>query len=180
MLIIWIVLRVTIGAGVIFQQVRSGKDGRTFSLIKFRTMTGALDQHGSLLPDAARITPIGKSLRSIRLDEIPEFWNIIRGDMAIIGPRPLLPETIASFGEMGVRRGVIRPGLTGWSQVNGGPKLTNIEKLSLDLWYIDHRSLTLDLLILLKTLSVLVRGDIFDRANIDAAEAYARRHYRLG
>jgi lipopolysaccharide/colanic/teichoic acid biosynthesis glycosyltransferase len=180
MALVWGLLRLTLDGAVLFRQVRSGHGGRVFSLVKFRTMNDARDANGRLLPDAQRVTSLGKFLRASRLDELPEFWNVLRGDMGIIGPRPLLPETIASFGEAGKHRGVLRPGLTGWSQVNGGAELSNTEKLSLDLWYIDHRSIPLDLLILLKTPMVFIRGETFDRANIKSACDYARRSYRLG
>lgn len=180
MLIIAIVLRIDIGSPILFRQIRAGRGGKVFSLVKFRTMTDARDASGALLPDSARTTRFGSILRRVRLDETPEFWNVLAGHMSIVGPRPLLPVTVASFGEAGIRRGALRPGLTGWSQVNGGAELTNIDKLALDLWYIDHRSAALDAQIILKTPLVFVKGETFGRENIQSANDYARPRYRLG
>ena len=147
------------GRPILFRQVRSGKDGVPFRMVKFRSMRDLRDSQGALLPDAERTTPIGAFLRRSRLDEIPGLWNVVTGDLAFIGPRPLLPETIAELGERGVRRGQVPPGLTGWAQVNGNTLLSIDEKVALDLWYIEHRSLKTDYKILLATLWVMLCGE---------------------
>ena len=171
---------VALGRPVLFVQQRAGRDGQLFALRKFRSMTDARDERGGLLPDDARLTPLGRRLRRTRLDELPELWNVLRGDMSLIGPRPLLPETIAEFGEAGRRRGAVRPGLTGWAQVNGNAALSDQDKLWLDLWYIDHRGLALDLSILGRTLAVLVVGERIDAPQLSKARQYALRRYRFG
>lgn len=147
------------GRPILFRQVRSGKNGVPFRMVKFRSMRDLRDCHGALLPDAARTTSIGAFLRRSRLDEIPGLWNVATGDLAFIGPRPLLPETIAELGERGMQRGQVQPGLTGWAQVNGNTLLTLDEKVALDLWYIENRSLRTDYEILLSTLWVMFRGE---------------------
>lgn len=148
------------GRPILFQQARSGKHGVPFKMVKFRSMRDLRDSRGVLLPDAARTTSIGAFLRRSRLDEIPGLWNVVTGDLAFIGPRPLLPETIADLGERGVQRGRVAPGLTGWAQVNGNTLLTLDEKVALDLWYIEHRSLRTDYDILLATFWVMFRGEV--------------------
>lgn len=147
------------GRPVLFRQIRVSKGGRTFRVVKFRTMCERRDASGELLPDALRITRVGRLLRATRLDELPQLWNIIGGAMSIIGPRPLLPETIARAGEKGRLRCMVRPGLTGWAQVNGNALLSDADKLALDLWYIANRSATLDLHILGRTLLVAAMGE---------------------
>lgn len=148
------------GRPILFRQDRSGKHGIPFNMVKFRTMRDLRDSSGALLPDAVRTTSLGAFLRRSRLDEIPGLWNVVTGDLAFIGPRPLLPETIASLGERGVQRGQVAPGLTGWAQVNGNTLLTLDEKVALDLWYIEHRSLRTDYDILLATFWVMFRGEV--------------------
>lgn len=152
-------VRLILGAPVLFHQQRAGQSGRTFTIVKFRTMTDARAPDGTLLPDAERTPWFGRMLRRTRLDELPELWNILRGEMAFIGPRPLLPETVAAMHDRGRRRSWILPGLTGWAQVNGNTLLTGEEKLALDLWYVDHHSARIDLLILLRTVQVMVFGE---------------------
>lgn len=166
------------GSPIFFVQQRSGKDGRLFSLIKFRTMGVRPDDAANALPDEARLTATGRLLRRTRLDELPEFWNILKGDMSLVGPRPLLPTTVQAMGAAGSRRGAIRPGLSGWAQVNGNALLTEAEKVALDLWYIDHRSLRLDLLIILKTVLVILSGERVNR--IELGRAYAGDTRRRG
>lgn len=160
---------IAMGRPVLFSQIRSGKGGEPFSLIKFRTMTDHTDSEGRLLDDSARTTPFGRLLRRTRLDELPELWNVIRGDMSLIGPRPLLPETIEEMGAAGIARGVIRPGLTGWAQVNGGVLLSDTAKVTLDLWYIRHRSLRCDLEIIFRTISFILAGERMPAQKLDAA-----------
>ena len=158
-IILAISIRCTLGRPVLFRQHRAGQSGKPFMIVKFRTMTDARSADGELLPDAARTPAIGRFIRRTRLDELPELWNILRGEMAFIGPRPLLPSTVAAMGEPGRRRGWLLPGLTGWAQVNGNALLTDEDKLALDLWYLDHQSRRIDLLILLKTVMVVLRGE---------------------
>ncbi|MDV7213610.1 sugar transferase [Azotobacter beijerinckii] len=156
----WLVRR-RIGAPVLFRQIRPGLHGRPFELLKFRSMREALDEHGQLLPDAERLTPFGRFLRASSLDELPELWNVLRGDMSLVGPRPLLIEYLPLYTPEQARRHAVRPGITGWAQVNGRNALSWEEKFRLDVWYVDHRSLRLDLHILLLTLKrVLAREGI--------------------
>lgn len=156
----WLVRR-RIGAPVLFRQTRPGLHGRPFELLKFRSMREALDEHGQPLPDAERLTPFGRFLRASSLDELPELWNVLRGDMSLVGPRPLLIEYLPLYTPEQARRHAVRPGITGWAQVNGRNALSWEEKFRLDVWYVDHRSLRLDLRILRLTLKrVLVREGI--------------------
>ena len=158
-----------LGRPILFQQRRSGLGGASFGMIKFRSMSMARDSDGNLLPDADRNRLIGRALRRSRLDELPELINIARGEMAFVGPRPLLPDTIADMGEEGRLRSSVRPGLTGWAQVSGNTLLSNREKLGLDLWYVTHRSRALDLQILARTPGVLIFGE--RRNNMRLAKA---------
>jgi lipopolysaccharide/colanic/teichoic acid biosynthesis glycosyltransferase len=159
----------SVGRPLFFRQSRSGLEGRPFVICKFRTMHEGQDGSGMLLPDALRETPATRLMRSIRIDELPQLLSIARGDMAFLGPRPLLPATIAEFGELGRIRGTVRPGLSGWAQVNGNTRLTNSEKLALDLWYVRNRSLWLDLHILVLTAQVALLGERVDRRHVDHA-----------
>lgn len=147
------------GRPVLFRQQRTGLGRAPFEMIKFRTMTMACDPAGNLLPDAQRVGRLGRILRRSRLDELPELLNIVRGEMTFVGPRPLLPETVAALGEPGQVRSSVLPGLTGWAQVSGNTLLSNREKVALDLWYVAHRSLALDLKILVRTPAVLLFGE---------------------
>ncbi|MCC2981308.1 sugar transferase [Sphingomonas sp. IC4-52] len=163
------VVLASLGRPVFFEQQRTGRDGKPFILRKFRTMREEYDTVGAPLSDAARLTSTGRFLRRTRLDELPQLFAILRGDMALVGPRPLLPETVASLGEAGRIRGRVRPGLTGWAQVNGNTLLSDAEKAALDGWYIANRSLRLDLSIVLRTIGTIflgehVRKDIIERA----------------
>lgn len=158
-LVIAVLLRIKQGQNVLFRQTRSGFKGKPFTLVKFRTMRDLRDAEGHLLPDEDRVTGIGTFLRKTRLDELPSLWNVVNGDIAIVGPRPLLPETIASLGERGIKRGSVPPGLTGWAQVNGNTLLSLDEKIALDLWYIDNGHWRTDLSILISTLGVMAAGE---------------------
>lgn len=171
LLVVAVVVRTGLGAPVLFRQRRSGAQGAGFEMLKFRSMTDARDGRGGLLPDAERLTALGRLLRRSRLDELPGLLSIVRGDMALVGPRPLLPETIAGMGAPGQRRGSVRPGLTGWAQVNGNALLSDSDKLALDLWYIEHRSLSLDLQIILRTAQVIVSGERINPHNLEKAVA---------
>jgi lipopolysaccharide/colanic/teichoic acid biosynthesis glycosyltransferase len=150
-----------LGAPMLFRQQRPGKNGKLFEMIKFRTMRDALDQSGALLPDVDRLTGFGKWLRSTSLDELPGLWNVLKGDMSLVGPRPLLIEYLPLYSDEQARRHDIRPGLTGWAQVNGRNELSWEEKFELDTWYVDNQSLWLDFRILLLTvLKVLMRHGV--------------------
>lgn len=140
-----------LGTPVMFRQVRPGLNARPFTMIKFRTMTDARGPDGQLLPDAERLTPFGEWLRSTSLDELPELWNVLRGDMSFVGPRPLLMDYVPLYSPEQMRRHNVRPGITGWAQVNGRNAITWKEKFERDIWYVDNQSLALDLKILLLT-----------------------------
>ena len=144
------------GSPVLFRQLRPGRDGELFELRKFRTMTHDRGPDGRLLPDEERLTPFGAWLRSTSLDEIPEMVNVLKGDMSLVGPRPLLVEYLDLYTPEQARRHEVRPGITGWTQVNGRNDLSWNQKFALDTWYVDHRSLWLDVRILLRTLWVMV------------------------
>ncbi|MGF2735339.1 sugar transferase [Marinobacter sp. DUT-1] len=156
-LLIWLKL----GSPVFFHQTRPGKDGEPFQMVKFRTMLDAIDKHGSPLPDDERMTPFGSFLRSTSLDELPELWNVLKGDMSLVGPRPLLMEYLSLYSKEQFRRHEVRPGVTGWAQVNGRNAISWEDKFRLDVWYVDNQSLWLDLKILFLTVKkVLVRDGI--------------------
>ena len=149
------------GSPVLFRQVRPGLNGKPFEMIKFRTMKYALDAAGNPLPDSERLTPFGQFLRSSSLDELPELWNVLKGDMSLVGPRPLLMEYLPLYSPEQARRHEVRPGVTGWAQVNGRNTLSWEDKFKLDVWYVDNRSLWLDIKVLFLTVKkVLVRDGI--------------------
>lgn len=164
LLLVALAVRVNLGSPVFFRQARPGLHGRTFRLVKFRTMRDAADRHGRPLPDAERLTPFGRFLRASSLDELPELWNVLRGDMSLVGPRPLLTEYLPLYSPRQARRHEVRPGLTGWAQVNGRNALGWKDRLELDVWYVEHRSLALDVRILLRTV-----GTVFARRGISHA-----------
>ncbi|MGV7121193.1 sugar transferase [Sphingopyxis sp. 550A] len=147
------------GRPVFFVQRRPGLHGRPFRMIKFRTMRDANDRDGNPLPDAKRMTRLGQLMRSTSLDELPELWNVLKGDMSLVGPRPLLMEYLPLYNAEQARRHEVRPGLTGWAQVKGRNALGWEEKFVLDTWYVDHRSLGLDLKIILMTIAKVLRRD---------------------
>ncbi|RMF01918.1 MAG: sugar transferase, partial [Alphaproteobacteria bacterium] len=146
------------GRPVIFAQRRPGLHAKPFTMYKFRTMRDARGPDGTPLPDAQRLTPFGRFLRRTSLDELPEFWNVLKGDMSLVGPRPLLMEYLDLYTSEQARRHEVRPGITGWAQVNGRNALTWEEKFAHDVWYVDNRSLALDFRILLKTLASALTG----------------------
>lgn len=149
------------GAGVVFTQTRPGKNGRLFKVMKFKTMTDERDENGNLLPDAQRLTKTGKFIRSTSLDELPQLFNVLKGDMALIGPRPLLPQYLPLYSKEQARRHDVRPGITGWAQVHGRNAISWKKKFELDVWYVDHCSFWLDLKIILLTVKkVVVREGI--------------------
>lgn len=152
-------VRWKMGSPVLFRQQRPGLHGRPFGMVKLRTMTDARAPDGALLPDAQRLTAFGRFLRSSSLDELPELWNVLRGEMSLVGPRPLLMEYLPLYSPEQARRHEVRPGITGWAQVNGRNALTWDEKFRLDVWYVDHQSLRLDLHILFLTLRRVAQRD---------------------
>ncbi|MEH6509575.1 sugar transferase [Halopseudomonas aestusnigri] len=154
-------IRRKMGSPVLFRQVRPGLNGKPFEMIKFRTMKDAIDASGNPLPDSERLTPFGQFLRSSSLDELPELWNVLKGDMSLVGPRPLLMEYLPLYSPEQARRHEVRPGVTGWAQVNGRNTLSWEDKFKLDVWYVDNQSLWLDIKVLFLTVKkVLVRDGI--------------------
>ena len=150
-----------LGSPVLFRQVRPGLHGKPFEMIKFRTMKDAVDEQGNPLPDSERLTPFGQMLRSTSLDEMPELWNVIKGDMSIVGPRPLLMEYLPLYNQEQAKRHLVRPGMTGHAQVNGRNAISWEEKFKLDTWYVENQSVWLDFKIMLKTVKkVLAKDDI--------------------
>ncbi len=163
-IIVWIWLIIANkGAGAFFFQKRPGKNEKIFKVIKFKTMTDERDPHGKLLPDADRLTKIGRFVRSTSLDEIPQLLNVIKGDMSLIGPRPLLVQYLSLYSDFQKRRHEVRPGITGWAQVNGRNAISWEQKFNYDVWYVDHLSLSLDIKILLKTIQ-----KVFNREGISS------------
>lgn len=146
------------GAGAFFYQERPGKDEKIFKVIKFKSMTDEKDENGNLLPNEKRITPIGKFIRKFSLDELPQLINVLRGDMAFIGPRPLLIKYLPLYSEEQHRRHEVRPGMSGWAQVNGRNNISWTEKFKLDVWYVDHCSLWLDIKIIFMTIKNVLAG----------------------
>ena len=171
LLVVWVWLTVANkGAGALFVQERPGKDARIFRIVKFKTMTDERDADGNLLPDALRLTKAGRFVRSTSIDELPQLWNVLRGDMSFIGPRPLLPRYLPLYSQEQARRHNVRPGITGWAQCNGRNAISWGEKFRLDVWYVDNLSLKTDIQIIITTIKkVLVRDGISQtgRATMD-------------
>tara|TARA_Y100001936_G_scaffold102411_1_gene100763 strand:- start:1099 stop:1731 length:633 start_codon:yes stop_codon:yes gene_type:complete len=160
-LVIIFLIKINLGSPIFFKQERPGLNEKIFNIYKFRTMTNEFDQHGNLLPDENRLTKFGKFLRSTSLDELPSLWSVLKGDMSLVGPRPLLVEYLPFFSDSQARRHEVRPGITGWAQVNGRNAISWEEKFELDIWYVDNLSILLDIKILWLTLiRVLVRDGI--------------------
>lgn len=174
MLAVALAVRVALGSPVMFSQRRAGLRGRSFTIRKFRTMADRRDAAGRLLPDAERTPAFGRWLRRSRIDELPQLISLVTGDMSLIGPRPLLPETIAAFGDAGVIRGMVRPGLTGWAQAHGNSALSDQDKLALDIWYLGNRTRRRDLLILLLTARMILSGERIDGRRLAEARRAAR------
>ena len=175
LLVVAILVRLKLGSPVLFIQERPGLRARPFRMVKFRTMTDERGPDGELLPDEQRLTPFGKFLRSTTLDEFPEMWNVLIGDMSVVGPRPLLMRYVARYDALQARRMEVRPGVTGWAQVNGRNSLSWEEKFALDVWYVDHRSFWLDLKIVIMTFF-----RVFARTGIDARSGGAVEEFRGG
>ena len=167
LLVVWPVLLVIAvwlhfankGAGAFFMQERPGKDGKLFKVIKFKSMTDERDESGQLLPDAERLTKVGRFIRSTSLDELPQLLNVLKGDMALIGPRPLLPQYLPLYSKEQARRHEVRPGITGWAQVHGRNAISWTEKFKLDVWYVDHVSLRVDLEVVFLTIKKVLKRE---------------------
>jgi sugar transferase EpsL len=159
LLFIALLIRVRLGSPVLFRQQRPGRDGAPFILVKFRTMLDARAPDGRLLPDADRLTPFGRLLRRTSLDELPELLNVVRGEMSLVGPRPLLMEYLPRYSARQARRHDVKPGITGWAQINGRNAISWEQKLDLDVWYVQNRSFFLDLKILISTITKTIRSE---------------------
>lgn len=159
LLVLGVLVRAKLGSPAIFCQERPGKNGKVFRLYKLRTMTEERDENGELLSDEERLTPFGRKLRALSLDELPELWNIFRGDMSIVGPRPLLVQYLPLYNAHQARRHEVTPGLTGWAQVNGRNLVTWEDKFDMDVWYVDHISFALDVKILWMTVKAVLRRE---------------------
>ncbi|HDY7937936.1 TPA: sugar transferase [Vibrio vulnificus] len=144
-------IRKNLGSPVLFRQTRPGLNGKPFEMVKFRTMKDAVDEQGNPLPDSERMTPFGNKLRNSSLDELPELWNVLKGEMSLVGPRPLLMQYLTLYSPEQARRNEVRPGVTGWAQINGRNAISWEDKFKLDVWYVDNRSFWLDIKILLLT-----------------------------
>lgn len=160
------------GSGVFFTQTRVGRDERYFKVIKFKTMTDECDHQGVLLPDAERLTRIGSFIRSTSMDELPQLINVLKGDMALIGPRPLLVEYLSLYTEEQARRHDVRPGITGWAQIHGRNAISWDEKLKLDVWYVDHLSFSLDIKIFFLTIGKVVKKEGITKEGMATTEAF--------
>jgi len=152
-------IRLKLGKPLFFKQIRPGLHGKPFTLYKFRSMTDARDENGNLLPDAKRLTPLGRFLRSSSLDELPELWNVLKGDMSLVGPRPLLMQYLERYTPEQMRRHEVKPGITGWAQVNGRNAITWEEKFKYDVWYVDNWNIWLDLKIIALTVCKVLKGE---------------------
>lgn len=173
MLLVALLVRLRLGSPVLFLQERPGLRGRPFRMVKFRTMTDERGPDGELLPDAQRLTSFGKFLRSTTLDEFPEMWNVLVGDMSVVGPRPLLMRYLPRYDAFQARRMEVKPGVTGWAQVNGRNAISWDEKFALDVWYVDHRTFWLDMKIV-----VLTFFRVFARSGINAGEGKTMEEFR--
>ena len=173
------IVYICLGRPLVFRQRRAGLDMRTFDVIKFRTMTDARDMEGRPLPDEQRQTAGTAILRRLRLDELPQLLCVLRGDMSMVGPRPLPPETLKKFGDIGALRCNVRPGVTGWAQVNGNTRLSDEQKIALDIWYVDKKNLTMDFSILGKTVTTILLGERISAGNLQRASLHLRHRRAL-
>lgn len=173
LLLVAILVRLKLGSPVLFVQERPGLRARPFRMVKFRTMTDGRDADGELLPDEQRLTAFGKFLRSSTLDEFPEMWNVLTGEMSVVGPRPLLMRYVARYSPFQARRMEVKPGVTGWAQVNGRNSLSWEEKFALDVWYVDHHSFWLDMKIVVMTFF-----KVFARSGINSDKAATMEEFR--
>lgn len=172
LVVVAILVRVKLGTPIFFRQVRPGLNGQPFEMIKFRSMTDARDASGELLPDSERLPRFGKLLRASSLDELPELWNVLRGDMSLVGPRPLLMEYVALYSPEQARRLTVRPGISGWAQVNGRNAISWEEKFALDTWYVDNQSTWLDIKIIVLTLVKVFKRDGISAEGSATAERF--------
>ena len=172
LLVLAVLVRVKLGPPALFRQQRPGLHGRPFTMLKFRTMTDARDAEGNLLPDGERLSSFGRSLRSTSLDELPELINVVAGDMSLVGPRPLLMRYLDRYTPEQMRRHEVRPGITGWAQVNGRNAITWDQKFALDIWYVDHHSLRLDLRIIWLTVRNVLRREGISQAGEATMEEF--------
>jgi len=182
LLLLAAVIRWRLGSPVLFRQRRPGLRGRPFLLLKFRTMTDACGPDGALLPDVARLTAFGRFLRAASLDELPELLNVLKGDMSLVGPRPLLMQYLGRYAPEQARRHEVRPGITGWAQVNGRNAISWEEKFRLDVWYVDHRSLWLDIKIIAMTIGKILKREGISHPGQATMEEFtgagAKNHHR--
>ena len=167
-----LVLISKLGLPIFFQQSRPGLNGKIFKMLKFRTMTNDYDKNGRLLSDESRMTKLGKLLRSTSLDELPSLWNVLKGDMSLVGPRPLLVEYLPLYSIQQARRHEVKPGVTGWAQINGRNTISWDEKFNLDVWYVDNQSIWLDIKILWLTVRKVIAGNGINQANHATVERF--------
>jgi sugar transferase EpsL len=172
LLVVAILVKVKLGSPVLFSQERPGYQGESFMMYKFRTMTDDRDSEGNLLPDRDRLTPFGKFLRSSSLDELPELFNVLRGDMSLVGPRPLLMRYLERYTPAQARRHEVKPGITGWAQINGRNAIDWEEKFKLDVWYVDNQSFRLDCKILFSTFGKVFKREGISQAGIATMEEF--------
>lgn len=172
MLLVMLLLKLTGHDAVFFTQPRIGKDNRPFRVLKFKTMTDKKDAGGNLLPDADRLTAFGKFLRASSLDELPQLLNVLKGDMSLVGPRPLLPQYLPLYSETQLKRHRVKPGITGWAQVNGRNAISWTKKFELDVWYVDHQRFGLDLKILFLTIRKIVAASDINQSGQATMEAF--------
>lgn len=171
-LITAILVRTKLGSPIFFTQDRVGKDNKIFKMIKFRTMTDEKDKNGELLSDEYRLTSFGKFLRSTSIDELPELINVLKGDMSLVGPRPLLVKYLPLYSKEQIRRHEVKPGVTGWAQINGRNSISWCEKFKLDIWYVDNKSFLLDIKILFLTVYKVIKKDDINQSETDTMEAF--------
>jgi lipopolysaccharide/colanic/teichoic acid biosynthesis glycosyltransferase len=172
LLAVAIAIYIRMGSPVLFAQPRPGKNGRIFTFYKFRTMTDECDANGNLLSDEQRLTAFGQFLRQTSLDELPQLWNVLKGDMSVVGPRPLMVEYLTRYSPEQARRHDVKPGITGWAQVNGRNTITWEEKFKLDVWYVEHWNLWLDLKILLQTVGKVLQKEGISQVNHATVEDF--------
>jgi lipopolysaccharide/colanic/teichoic acid biosynthesis glycosyltransferase len=176
--LLFVLVRCKLGSPVLFSQTRPGLNGQPFTMYKFRTMTNATDEHGVPLSDVERLTRFGKLLRSSSMDELPELWNVLKGDMSLVGPRPLLMEYLPLYTSEQAKRHQVRPGITGWSQINGRNAITWEKKFELDVWYVDNQSLLLDIKILIRTVLKVVKREGISSEGLATTEKFTGSRLR--
>ena len=177
-MVLYVLIRIKLGSPVFFPQKRPGLKGKPFNIIKFRTMTDAKDEQGNLLPDDQRITALGQWLRKTSLDELPELFNVLKGDMSLVGPRPLMWKYLDRYTPFQARRHEVKPGITGWAQINGRNAISWEKKFEYDVWYVDHWSLALDGKILIKTFAeVLLRRNVTQENHVTVSEFLGNKNF---